>query len=220
MAIVLIVEDEVQVLVLAESILQHAGYETLSASTLAEADAVIHSENKFDLIFTDLGLGNQAEAGLGQSASQARPGIPVLYNQYIEYEGASRDDGAYVLPHHDLLGRDDLADDPQQQRERREHPHGAADRSGQRDQDGFDHQSPSRIAARAARSRPRAALMGIIWGEWNVVGGPPCRPQRSSKATLGIGRGLARAYSAKMDAHIPRKWVASWESRPGVAIGR
>jgi hypothetical protein len=45
MAVVLIVEDEVQVLVLAESILQHAEYETLSASTLAEADAVIHSEN-------------------------------------------------------------------------------------------------------------------------------------------------------------------------------
>ncbi len=81
MAVVLVVEDEVQVLVLAESVLQHAGYETLSASTLAEADAIVHSENKIDLIFTDLGLRDQAEGGLelGQSASQTRPGIPILY---------------------------------------------------------------------------------------------------------------------------------------------
>jgi DNA-binding NtrC family response regulator len=81
MAVVLVVEDEVQLLILAETVLQRAGYETLSASTPAEADAVIHSENKVDLIFTDLGLGDQAEAGLelGQSASHARPGIPLLY---------------------------------------------------------------------------------------------------------------------------------------------
>jgi CheY-like chemotaxis protein len=94
MAIVLIVEDEVQVLVLAESILQHAGYETLSASTLAEADAVVHSENNIDLIFTDLGLGDQAEAGLelGQSASQARRGIPILYTS-----GRSLTDGMRSL---------------------------------------------------------------------------------------------------------------------------
>ena len=94
MAIVLIVEDEVQVLVLAESILQHAGYETLSASTLAEADSIVQSENKIDLIFTDLGLGDQAEAGLelGQSASQARPGIPILYTS-----GRSLTDGMRSL---------------------------------------------------------------------------------------------------------------------------
>jgi CheY-like chemotaxis protein len=38
--VVLIVEDETQVLIFAESVLQQAGYETLSASSVAEALAI------------------------------------------------------------------------------------------------------------------------------------------------------------------------------------
>jgi DNA-binding NtrC family response regulator len=80
MATVLIVEDEVQVLLLAESILQGAGYDTLTASTLAEAQAVLHSEHKVDLIFTDITLGDADEAGLqvGQFANQLKE-LPVIY---------------------------------------------------------------------------------------------------------------------------------------------
>jgi DNA-binding NtrC family response regulator len=81
MALVLIVEDETQVLLLAESILQGAGYETLTASSLAEAQAILHSpEHKIDVIFTDITLGDEAEAGLqvGQIASQLES-IPVVY---------------------------------------------------------------------------------------------------------------------------------------------
>jgi DNA-binding NtrC family response regulator len=80
-AAILIVEDEAQVLILAESLLQDAGYETASASTLAEAEAIIHSEAKLDLVFTDLGLGEDAEGGItvGQLVGQARSGMPVLY---------------------------------------------------------------------------------------------------------------------------------------------
>ena len=80
-AAILIVEDEAQVLILAESLLQEAGYETASASTLAEAQAIIHSDAKLDLVFTDLGLGEDAEAGIaiGQLVGQARSGMPVLY---------------------------------------------------------------------------------------------------------------------------------------------
>jgi DNA-binding NtrC family response regulator len=76
----LIVEDEVQVLLLAESILQGAGYDTLTASTLAEAQAVLHSEHKVDLIFTDITLGDADEAGLqvGQFANQLKE-LPVIY---------------------------------------------------------------------------------------------------------------------------------------------
>ena len=48
MAAVLIIEDETQVLILAESVLQHAGYETVSASTVAEAQAIINSAHKLD----------------------------------------------------------------------------------------------------------------------------------------------------------------------------
>jgi DNA-binding NtrC family response regulator len=81
MAIVLLVEDEPPLLILAESVLQEAGYETLSAATLAEAQAMIHSDKKIDLVFTDITLGDVAEAGLqiGQFIRQARNGTPVLY---------------------------------------------------------------------------------------------------------------------------------------------
>ena len=42
MARVLVVEDETQILILAESVLQQAGYDTLSAATVAEAQAIIN----------------------------------------------------------------------------------------------------------------------------------------------------------------------------------
>jgi DNA-binding NtrC family response regulator len=78
---VLIVEDEAQVRVLAESILQNAGYETLSAATVAEALAIVHASQALDLIFTDITLADQPEGGLqiGQAAAQSRPGLPVVY---------------------------------------------------------------------------------------------------------------------------------------------
>jgi len=81
MASILVVEDEPTVLVLGESVLQRAGYETLTAGTLAEAQAVIHSDQKLDLVFTDITLPDNPEGGLqvGQLVRQARPGVPVLY---------------------------------------------------------------------------------------------------------------------------------------------
>jgi len=81
MARILIVEDELQVLTLAVSILQDVGHETLSASTVAEAQAIIHSDEKIDLVFSDVGLSNQPEGGItvGQLVGQARPGTPILY---------------------------------------------------------------------------------------------------------------------------------------------
>lgn len=81
MAVILIVEDEAPLLVLAESVLQQAGHDTLSAGSLAQAQAIIHSDSQFDLVFTDIGLVDQREGGLqvGQSLGEARQGIPVLY---------------------------------------------------------------------------------------------------------------------------------------------
>ena len=81
MAVILIVEDEAPLLVLAESVLQQAGHDTLSAGSLAQAQAIIHSDSQFDLVFTDIGLVDQREGGLqvGQSLGEARHGIPVLY---------------------------------------------------------------------------------------------------------------------------------------------
>ena len=58
MARIVIVEDEIQVLMLAESVLQQAGHDTVSASTVAEAQALINSKDeKFDLVFADVELG-------------------------------------------------------------------------------------------------------------------------------------------------------------------
>jgi len=46
---------------LAESVLQQAGHDTVSASTLAEAQAIINSKpEKSDLMFTDVQLGKPA----------------------------------------------------------------------------------------------------------------------------------------------------------------
>jgi DNA-binding NtrC family response regulator len=96
---ILIVEDEAPILVLIESILQQAGYETLTAATLAEAQGVIHSDKSIDLIFTDVNLGEDHEGGLqiGQIVRQARPNMPVVYTS-----GRGLTDGMkslFVEPH-------------------------------------------------------------------------------------------------------------------------
>jgi len=81
MAIVLIVEDEAQVLVLAESYLQEHGHRTLSASTLAEASAILERPDKIDVLFTDIGLRDDQQAGLelAKLAGERHPGLKVLY---------------------------------------------------------------------------------------------------------------------------------------------
>jgi two-component system cell cycle sensor histidine kinase/response regulator CckA len=82
MARIVVVEDESQVLLLAESVLQQAGHDTVCASTVAEAQALINSKDeKFDLIFTDVELANHKEGGLtvGKWVAEVRKGTPVLY---------------------------------------------------------------------------------------------------------------------------------------------
>jgi len=81
LAKILIIEDEPAVLCLAESILQHAGYETFSAATVAQAQALIQSGQQIDLVFTDIALPEQMEGGLqiGQITRQAATNTPVLY---------------------------------------------------------------------------------------------------------------------------------------------
>jgi DNA-binding NtrC family response regulator len=80
-AVVLVVEDDEQVRVMAECILQEAGHETRCAATMTEAQAVIASDEKIDVLFADLSLMDQQEAGLeiAQAAAKTRPGLPVIY---------------------------------------------------------------------------------------------------------------------------------------------
>jgi two-component system cell cycle sensor histidine kinase/response regulator CckA len=78
---VLIVEDEEQVRVLAESYLQGEGHTTLSAGTVEQALAVLESTEPIKLLFVDLTLQGNLEAGLSlaSKAVELRPDLKVLY---------------------------------------------------------------------------------------------------------------------------------------------
>lgn len=82
MATILIVEDKTTLLILAESVLRSAGYETVSASNRSEAGAILRSDRHIDVVATDISLGDDDRDGgleLAQTAAKARPGTPVLY---------------------------------------------------------------------------------------------------------------------------------------------
>ena len=81
MAVVLIVEDEEQVRVLAESYLREQGHRTLTAGTTDEALAVLDVADGVDLLFADIGLKDDLHGGLelAKLAVERRPGLKVLY---------------------------------------------------------------------------------------------------------------------------------------------
>ena len=81
MAVILLVEDEEQVRVLAESFLQTAGHTTLSAGSIEQAFALLASPEPIDLLFIDLNLKGESEAGLSLAvkAVQMRPELKILY---------------------------------------------------------------------------------------------------------------------------------------------
>ncbi len=81
MAVVLITEDDEPVRVLAESIIQDMGHETMTAGRVAEALALLSSDSAVDALFTDLNMDGNELAGLelAQQAREMRPGVPVLY---------------------------------------------------------------------------------------------------------------------------------------------
>jgi DNA-binding NtrC family response regulator len=80
-AVILLVEDEDQVRVLAESFLQTAGHTTLSAGSVEQALALFASPEPIDLLFIDLNLKGESEAGLSLAAKavEMRPDLKVLY---------------------------------------------------------------------------------------------------------------------------------------------
>jgi DNA-binding NtrC family response regulator len=83
MASILIVEDETQVLIMAESYLAEHGHHTHSASSIAEAMAIVETDDiAIDILFTDLGLmqdGPQAGLELAKQAVERRSDLRVLY---------------------------------------------------------------------------------------------------------------------------------------------
>jgi CheY-like chemotaxis protein len=81
MAVVLVVEDEDQVRVLAESYLQEQGHQVLSAGTPAGALALLQQSPGVDVLFTDLDLKGDIHAGieLAKAAIKLCPQLRVLY---------------------------------------------------------------------------------------------------------------------------------------------
>jgi DNA-binding NtrC family response regulator len=81
MPVILIVEDDEQVRVLAESVLQEAGHRVVAATGIEGATALLEANEKFDVLFIDLNLGNELEAGLriAHDAKATRPELAVLY---------------------------------------------------------------------------------------------------------------------------------------------
>lgn len=81
MATILIVEDEDQVRVLAESYLQEQGHQTVSAATMEEALAVFDVVERIDVLFTDIVLKGEVHGGLGlaKKAVERQPELRVLY---------------------------------------------------------------------------------------------------------------------------------------------
>jgi DNA-binding NtrC family response regulator len=81
MATVLIVEDEDQVRVLAESYLREQGHQTVSAATAEEALAVFEVVERIDVLFTDVNLRGDVHSGLdvAKQARKRQPDLAVLY---------------------------------------------------------------------------------------------------------------------------------------------
>ncbi|MEA2934373.1 MAG: hypothetical protein QOD74_1019 [Variibacter sp.] len=94
MAVVLIVEDDEQVRVLAESVLQEAGHTVIAATGVEGATALLEAKQALDVLFVDLNLGNELEAGLriAHQAKAMRPHLSVLYTT-----GAAVNDGMRAM---------------------------------------------------------------------------------------------------------------------------
>ena len=80
MALVLVVEDETPLLILAESVIQSAGHQTLSAGSYDSAIALFEQGERPDLAFIDRNLGKGLTGiDVARAARQYHPSIRVLY---------------------------------------------------------------------------------------------------------------------------------------------
>lgn len=94
MASVLLVEDDEQVRVLAESILRDAGHTVVTATGIDGSQALLDADQPVDVLFVDITLGTDLEGGLktAQHAREKRPHLPILYTT-----GSGINDGMKAL---------------------------------------------------------------------------------------------------------------------------
>ena len=79
----LVVEDELTVRALAESIIEALGYRILSAANAREAIALLEQDEPIDILFTYINLPDGPDAidglGLARKAVELCPGLRVIY---------------------------------------------------------------------------------------------------------------------------------------------
>ena len=82
MAIVLIVEDQAQILALAQSLLEEEGYKTLIAPSAEDALVILAGSEPVDALFVDIILNRDMQAGieLAKRAIELKPGLKVVYS--------------------------------------------------------------------------------------------------------------------------------------------
>jgi DNA-binding NtrC family response regulator len=81
MATVLIVEDDPIIRLAAETSIQEWGYQTLTASDVDEAMAILRAPQPIDVLFTDIYLKTEAHGGcdVARKGMELRPDLRVLY---------------------------------------------------------------------------------------------------------------------------------------------
>ena len=82
---ILVVEDEALVQMLVVDLLNDLGYATLEAFDAKAALPIIESDQRIDLLITDVGLPGMNGRQLAEIARQHRPGLNILFaSGYIE----------------------------------------------------------------------------------------------------------------------------------------
>lgn len=103
MAVILIVEDETLIRMLAERLLQGWGHQTLSAGDVDGALSLLRSPHHIDVLFTDIRLKAATLGGFGlaHEAIKLRPALRVLYttgNALTDEMQSLFVEGAHHLP--------------------------------------------------------------------------------------------------------------------------
>ena len=82
MATVLIVEDQTQILAVAQSLLQEEGYKTLTAPNVDDALVILAGPEPIDALFVDIILDRDMQAGieLSKRAVELKPDLKVVYS--------------------------------------------------------------------------------------------------------------------------------------------
>jgi CheY-like chemotaxis protein len=78
-SIVLVVDDDQDILEYAGGVLEEHGYAVLTAPNAARALVVLRSNDRIDLLFTDLVMPGSDGIELARQASEEVPGLKVLF---------------------------------------------------------------------------------------------------------------------------------------------